>query len=78
LGVRRIQIHIDEALDEAAAAEAARRGISKAALIRSSLAETVSTKPLEDDPWAALDGWLDHDPVGDIDEVLYGANVEVR
>src|SRR5262249_40410499 len=36
--VRRIQIHLDEDMDEAAQREASRRGISKAALIRTSLA----------------------------------------
>jgi hypothetical protein len=33
-----VQIHLDKALDATAAAKAARRGISKAALIRASLA----------------------------------------
>jgi len=33
--MRRIQIHIDDTLDAAVRAEAARRGVSRAALIRS-------------------------------------------
>ena len=71
--MRRIQIHIDAELDEAAEREAARRGISKAALIRESLAErlTVDGTPARD-PWSAMCGWLDDDPVDDIDEFLYG------
>ncbi len=73
IGVRRIQIHIDEALDAAAAAEAARRGISKAALIRASIAREVRpAAPPPDDPWDAMTGWLDDDPVDDIDAVIYG------
>lgn len=72
--MRRVQIHLDEWLDEAAAREAARRGISKAALIRDSLAATVRLdQPAEEeDPWEAMIGWLDDDPVDDIDAVIYG------
>jgi hypothetical protein len=70
--MRRIQIHIDEALDEAAEAEAARRGQSKAALIRSALANELAdkAKPAAD-PWAAMTGWLDDGPVEDLDAVVY-------
>jgi hypothetical protein len=71
--MRRIQIHIDEELDAAVAAEAARRGISKAALIRSCVArELGAVAPQSEDPWDAMIGWLDDDPVDDIDDVLYG------
>ncbi|MGH3099052.1 MAG: ribbon-helix-helix protein, CopG family [Streptosporangiales bacterium] len=72
--MRRVQIHLDEWLDEAAAREAARRGVSKAALIRDSLAATVRLdEPVEEeDPWEAMIGWLDDDPVDDIDAVIYG------
>jgi hypothetical protein len=71
--VKRIQIHIEDELDLAAEAEAARRGISKAALIRESLAERLSIKdPARRDPWAAMIGWLDDEPVEEIDEVVYG------
>jgi Ribbon-helix-helix protein, copG family len=72
-GMRRIQIHIDEELDAAVAAEAARRGISKAALIRSCVArELGAIAPPPEDPWDAMIGWLDDDRVDDIDDVLYG------
>jgi Ribbon-helix-helix protein, copG family len=72
-GMRRIQIHIDEALDAAVAAEAARRGVSKAALIRSCIARAVGAPvPPPADPWQAMTGWLDDDPVDDVDDVLYG------
>ncbi len=72
VGVKRIQIHIDEALDEAAEAEAARRGLSKAALIRESLTRelAVDNRPATD-PWKALTGWLDDGPVEDLDAVAY-------
>ena len=70
--MRRIQIHIDEALDDAAEAEAARRGLSKAALIRASLAHelAVDERPATD-PWEAITGWLDDGPVDDLDAVIY-------
>lgn len=70
--MKRIQIHIDEALDDAAAAEAARRGLSKAALIRASLARELAVdKRPATDPWKALTGWLDDGPVKDLDAVVY-------
>ena len=73
LDVRRIQIHIEEALDEAAEAEAARRGQSKAAFIRQALARELQVQaPSEADPWAAMTGWLDDGPVEDPDSVVYG------
>ena len=71
--MRRVQIHLDESLDDAAAKEAARRGISKAALIRHVLAAEVATNPsAAGDPWEAMIGWLDNEPVDDIDEAIYG------
>jgi hypothetical protein len=70
--MRRISFHIDEQLDEAVAVHAARAGISKAALIRSFIADRVEpVEPRSDDPWDAMTGWLDDDPVDDIDAVLY-------
>jgi hypothetical protein len=71
--MRRIQIHIDEKLDAAVAAEAARRGVSKAALIRACIAREVRVHArAPEDPWDAMTGWLDDDPVDDIDDVVYG------
>ena len=73
--MKRIQIHIDDELDEAAEREAARRGISKAALIRESLADRLTlADTAKTDPWEAMCGWLDDGPVTDIDDVLYGPN----
>src|ERR1700682_6329398 len=70
--MRRIQIHIDGALDDAAAVEAARRGLSRPALIRASLARELAseTRPAAD-PWQALTGWLDDGQVEDLDAVIY-------
>lgn len=71
--LRRIQIHIQETLDRAAEAEAARRGISKAALIRVAVDhELHPAQRQESEAWKALTGWLEDGGVGDIDEVIYG------
>jgi hypothetical protein len=71
--VRRIQIYIDEPLDDALEAEARRRGLSKAALIRASVGrDLLPSAATADDPWRALTGWLDDDPIDDIDAVIYG------
>ena len=71
--MRRIQIHIDAALDDAAAAEARRRGVSKAAFIRACVEEAVRQPLSEQEAWKSLAGWLDSgEPVDDIDEYLYG------
>ena len=71
--MRRIQIHVQDELDDQAEAEAARRGISKAALIRSALASALRISPLAGtEPWQAMTGWLDDEPVDDIDDVVYG------
>ena len=71
--MRRVQIHLDEELDRAAAAEAARRGVSKAALIRASLAKELdASSPDPDAAWAAMTGWLQDGGVDDIDAVVYG------
>jgi hypothetical protein len=70
--MRRIQIYIEEEIDDALEAAAARTGRSKAGLIR----ECVSRRftPLrtgEVDPFEALIGSVDVEPA-EIDEVVYG------
>lgn len=72
--MRRVQIHLDEELDDAAKREATRRGISKAALVRASLAKELGKGPetSEADPWAAITGWFEDGGVDDIDAVVYG------
>ena len=70
--MRRIQIHIEEALDDILHAEAARRGRSKASLIRECVAERFAGPgSLDQDPFTALIGAVDAEPA-DIDEVVYG------
>jgi hypothetical protein len=71
--VRRVQIHLEEELDRAAAEEAARRGISKAALIRVSVAKELAASAADaDGAWDELTGWLEDGGVDGIDDVVYG------
>ena len=70
--MRRIQIHIDEDLDDFLAAKAIERGTSKAALIREAVRRTFRPPPPhKDDPIDALVGSFDIEPDYDIDEVVY-------
>lgn len=69
--MRRVQIHLEESMDDRLAAEAARRNMSKAALIRAVLAETMAPDVAEDDPFDELVGSLEVKPA-DIDTVVYG------
>ena len=67
--MKRLQIYIEEELDEALAVEAARKKVSKAALIRQFVAEQLG-KPKRD-PIDALLGASDAEPAP-IDDVVYG------
>lgn len=68
--MRRIQLHLDEAMDDELATEARRRGLSKAALIRLLLSQQIGVAVA--DPVDALIGSGDGGPVDDIDAVVYG------
>lgn len=68
--MKRLQISIEEELDEALAVEAARRKTSKAALIREFVRERLGGRKASDDPMAALIGDIDAE-AGNIDEVIY-------
>jgi hypothetical protein len=71
--VKRLQISIDEDLDEALAVEAARRRSSKAALIREYVRERLGGIPAgAPTAMSELVGDID-DEAGDIDAVVYGA-----
>lgn len=73
LPMRRIQIYIEETLDDVLQAEAARSGQSKAALIRECVAARyAAAESLEQDPLTALVGSIEAEPADDIDEVVYG------
>ncbi len=76
-GVRRINIHLDEELDAKLAAEAARTGESKAALLRQAarawLAQRTTADP--DKAWSSFTGAVIGVPSDEQhdDEVIYGA-----
>lgn len=70
--MKRLQISIEEDLDDALAIEAARRKTSKAALIREFVRERLGGRATARDPMAALIGDIDAE-AGDIDEVVYGS-----
>ncbi|MFV2063380.1 MAG: CopG family transcriptional regulator [Chloroflexota bacterium] len=67
--MRRLQIYIDEDMDEVLGVEARREGRSKAALIREAVRDRYGDHQGRD----ALDGWVGsiHDEPGDIDSVVY-------
>lgn len=71
--MRRIQVDIEEELDDRLAAEAERTGRTKAELIQESVASRFGrSEEIDDDPITRLIGTVDADPA-DVDEVVYGA-----
>ena len=68
--MRRIQVVIDQDLDDRLEREAAARGLSKSALVRVSVERELSG-PFDNGLWR-LPVFDDADPVEDIDEFLYG------
>ncbi len=74
LSMRRIQIHLDEDVDDALARQALDRGVSKAALIREYLANHVTTtRRAGVDPVARLIGVYTGSPEESarVDDVVY-------
>ncbi|MDQ3771380.1 MAG: ribbon-helix-helix domain-containing protein [Actinomycetota bacterium] len=69
--MKRLQISIEEELDDALTIEAARLKVSKAALIRGFVRERLGGERA-DNPVDELVGDID-DEAGDIDSVVYGA-----
>lgn len=69
--VKRLQIYIDEDLDEILAARALREHTSKAALIRQFVAERLGRDVRCRDPLDDLVGEFDEEP-GSIDDLVYG------
>jgi len=76
--MKRLQIMIDEDLDDALAVEASKERTSKAALIRRYVRERLKPEPLpplhEDPIWGLVGIAGDAEPVDDIDEVVYGGH----
>lgn len=68
--MKRLQISIEEDLDEALGVEAAKRRTSKAALIRQFVRERLGARGARTDPVASLIGDIDAE-AGDIDAVVY-------
>ena len=72
LPMRRIQLYLDEELDHAVSAEAARTGQTRSELVRTAvrswLGDAVGSQP---DPIEELIGSVDIDPVDDLDAVIY-------
>lgn len=76
-GVRRINIHLDEDLDAELAAEAARTGESKAALLRRAARAWLERRPAAEpnEGWSSFTGVVTGIPADDghDDEVIYRA-----
>lgn len=69
--MKRLQIMIEEDLDAALDRQAAREGVSKAAIIRRVVrASLAPTLPLAADPLSHMAGADDYEP-DDIDDVVY-------
>ena len=71
--VRRIQVFMDDDLDDQLEAEAAATGVSKASIVRESVAARYRQRSSAPDPIDALVGAFDGAPVDDLDAVIYGA-----
>jgi hypothetical protein len=77
--VKRLQIMIEEDLDDALALQAREERTSKAALIRRYVRERLGSKafpPLHEDPLWKFVGGSDAESVDDIDDFLYGLNAK--
>jgi hypothetical protein len=80
-GVKRLQIMIEEDLDDALALQALEEGVSKAALIRRYVRERLRPQPLppiEEDPLWEMVG-MEQGAPGDslsVDDIVYGPKPE--
>lgn len=70
--MKRIQLYMDDDLDDALSAKAFRLGISRSALVRDAV--RLSLRADSGGPGDSVDeliGWLDVEPEDDIDSVIY-------
>lgn len=73
--MRRIQLYIDEDLDEALSAVAARRGVSRSAYVRDAVRSCLADGPETlSDALDALVGSVDVEPSDDLDAVIYSTD----
>jgi hypothetical protein len=73
--MKRLQIHIEEELDDVLAVEAAQRGTSKAALIREAVAERYASAADGTEALLSMSGMIRGgrpDDSTSIDDVVYG------
>lgn len=72
--MKRLQIHIEEDLDDALAVEATRQKTSKAALIRQAVAARYASASVQRNDLTALSGIIDgrSDDSASVDDVVYG------
>ena len=71
-GMKRLQIYIDEELDDALAIRARRAQTSKAALIREAVRRSIGEPAPPADPFRDWIGGSDADPAP-VDEIVYGS-----
>ncbi|MDQ6747282.1 MAG: ribbon-helix-helix domain-containing protein [Candidatus Dormibacteraeota bacterium] len=70
--MRRFQVYMEDGLDDRLEAEARRRGVSKARVVRDAVNRDLGMPAVEPPgPWQAMTGWLELDPVENIDDVIY-------
>jgi metal-responsive CopG/Arc/MetJ family transcriptional regulator len=68
--MRRIQLYMDEGLDDALSAAAARSGRSRSELVRAAVRTWLGERD-DVDPIDELIGAVDIEPVDDLDSVIY-------
>lgn len=71
-GMKRLQIYIDEEMDDALAIRARRAHTSKAALIRAAVRRSIGESEAPVDPFRDWIGGSDAAP-GSVDDVVYGS-----
>ena len=72
--MRRIQLYIEPDIDDALSAVAARRGVSRSAVVREAVRHALggTSDVLAADPLDALVGSIDVAPDDDLDAAIYG------